>query len=80
MCHQLHTVLEKAWKQTREENHETAAYEYTISELSFCETIHWITQKTPQGIEARRRLPDHGYRCFKELTLLNRAMKHWLVF
>ena len=33
MCHRLHTVLETAWRQTKEENPEAKAYEDSVADL-----------------------------------------------
>lgn len=52
LCHRLHTVLESAWRETREENAEAAAYEVAISELCrFVEYSAGIQEQLPKSLK-----------------------------
>lgn len=52
MCHRLHTVLENAWKDTREQDHDAAAYEVAISNLCrFAKQSTGIQEQLPKSLK-----------------------------
>jgi len=52
LCHRLHTVLETAWKDTRRDNPDAAAYETAISELCrFAKQSTGIQEQLPKSLK-----------------------------
>ena len=52
MCHRLHTVLQSAWKDTREQVPEAAAYEVGISELCrFAKQSTGVQEQLPKSLK-----------------------------
>jgi hypothetical protein len=52
MCHRLHTVLESAWKDTREQDEDAATYEVAISDLCrFAKQSSGIQEQLPKSLK-----------------------------
>lgn len=52
MCHRLHTVLDNAWKDTREQEPDAAAYESAISDLCrFAKQSTGIQEQLPKSLK-----------------------------
>lgn len=52
MCHRLHTVLESAWKDTRQQVPDAAAYETAVSELCrFAKQSVGIQEQLPESLK-----------------------------
>jgi len=52
LCHRLHTVLDSAWKDTREEDAEAAAYEEATSDLCrYAKQSTGIQEQLPKSLK-----------------------------